>query len=256
LKARKDSSSSGPTEVAFELKPSGKKATMEGPDSVKAGVARITLKNSTKDDGSAQLVRVEGDHSANEVLAAGEAWGDKGKPLPDWLRLIGGVPNAPPGTSETATQVLAPGKYMAADLESNGVAEFEVTGDAEGELPAPSASIDAAEYSFESSGFKAGEAKVAFSNGGKEPHFVVGVPIKQGKTIDDVRAFIRTEKGEPPLDENDPNGFDSPVLDGGEKQVLTLKLKKGSYALMCFIPDRKGGPPHVAKGMVSEAVVE
>ena len=38
--------------------------------------------------------------------------------------------------------------------------------------------------------------------------------------------------------------------------MVNLDLKKGKYALVCFIPDRQGGPPHVAKGMVSEATVE
>jgi hypothetical protein len=45
------------------------------------------------------------------------------------------------------------------------------------------------------------------------------------------------------------------VIDGGESQVIDLQLKKGNYALVCFIQDRKGGPPHAAKGMVSEADV-
>ncbi len=29
----------------------------------------------------------------------------------------------------------------------------------------------------------------------------------------------------------------------------------GKYSLVCFIEDRKGGPPHVAKGMVGETTV-
>ena len=47
------------------------------------------------------------------------------------------------------------------------------------------------------------------------------------------------------------------MLDGGDEAgARSSNLKKGSYALLCFIPDRQGGPPHVAKGMVSEAKVE
>jgi hypothetical protein len=37
--------------------------------------------------------------------------------------------------------------------------------------------------------------------------------------------------------------------------VLTLDLKPGRYALLCVVPDRRGGPPHALKGMISEAVV-
>ena len=258
------SGGSEPTAVSFELKPAGKKATMEGPSSVKAGVARLTLQNSTKDDGGVQLVRIEGNHTSEEVLKAGEGWGDKGKALPEWMRLVGGVPNTVAGKSSTVTQSLAPGKYVAADLQSNAVAEFDVTGEEAGELPETTGRIDASEYSFTTTGLKAGRSEVVFDNKGKEPHFVVGLPIKPGKTIADVRKSLAEEgeteetpsEEEDPVEENDPSVFDSPVFDGGGKQVLSLNLKKGKYALVCFIPDRKGGPPHVAKGMISEAVVE
>jgi hypothetical protein len=248
------SSSSKTTDVAFELKGSGKKATMEVPDSVKAGTTRITFTNSTKQEASGQLFRVEGDHTPKEVRAAGEAWGDKGKPLPDWVGLAGGTGSTKPGKSVAVTQVLPPGKYIVADLETSAFGEFEVTGSGGGKLPTTDASIDAKEYSFDTSGLKAGKSQVVFENKGKEPHFVVGLPIKSGKTIEDVKTFVKTEKGEAPVDEK--KAFDAAVIDGGGKQVVSLQLQKGNYALLCFIPDREGGPPHVAKGMVSEATVK
>ncbi len=247
-------SSSEPTKAAFELKPAGKKATMTGPKTIEAGVAEITLKNSTKEGGGIQLVRVEGDHSKEEVFAKGEAWGDKNKPLPEWMFLEGGVANTGPGKSDSVTQTLKPGKYYALDLESNGSAEFEVTGDGEGEVEAPAATIDATEYSFKATGLKTGKNEVLFDNKGGQPHFVVGLPINQGKSIDDVKTFLKEEKGKPPFTEQ--GSFDTAISEGGGKQVVNLELKKGNYALVCFIPDRQGGPPHVAKGMISEATVE
>jgi hypothetical protein len=39
------------------------------------------------------------------------------------------------------------------------------------------------------------------------------------------------------------------------KQSVELDLKPGRYVLLCFVPDREGGPPHVAKGMISDAEV-
>ena len=45
------------------------------------------------------------------------------------------------------------------------------------------------------------------------------------------------------------------VIDSGQKQVVTMNLKSGKYALVCFIQDRAGGPPHFNKGMISEATV-
>ena len=172
---------------------------MTGPKTIEAGVAEITLKNSTKEGGGIQLIRVEGDHTKEEVFAKGEAWGDKNKPLPEWLFLEGGVPNTAPGKSDTVTQTLKPGKYYAADLESNGAAEIEVTGDGKGEVEAPAATIDATEYSFKASGLKAGKSEVLFDNKGGQPHFVVGLPINEGKTIGDVKSFLKEEKGKPPF---------------------------------------------------------
>jgi hypothetical protein len=37
------------------------------------------------------------------------------------------------------------------------------------------------------------------------------------------------------------------------RQTFEAEAESGTYALMCFVPDRKGGPPHAFKGMVSEA---
>ena len=247
-------SSSKPAKAAFELKPDGKKAALTGPKTIEAGVAEITLKNSTKKDGGLQFIRVEGDHDAKETLAAGNAWGDKGKPLPKWLFLEGGVPGTGAGKSGSVTQTLKPGKYYAADIESDAVAEVEVTGDGKDEVEAPAATIDATEYAFKASGLKAGKSEVLFDNKGGQPHFVAGVPINEGKSIDDVKTFFKEEKGQPPFSEEE--AFDSAVSDGARKQVINVDLKKGKYALVCFVPDRQGGPPHAVKGMISEAVVE
>jgi len=60
--------------------------------------------------------------------------------------------------------------------------------------------------------------------------------------------------GPPPIDFE--NGFTTAVIDGGIEQVTDLELKKGKYAMICFIQDRKGGPPHVMQGMIAEANVQ
>lgn len=249
-----DGGAAAAAEVALELKGSGKNLTMDVPGAVEGGTARVTFQNSTKKEAVAQLVRIEGDHTAKEALAAAEAWGDGGKPLPEWVRLAGGAGNTKPGESSTVTQPLPAGKYLAVDINSNTLGEMEVSGGEEAELPAADARIEAIDYGFESSGLQAGKSEVVFENTGKEPHFVVGLPIKPGKTIEDVKKFIKSEKGEPPIEE-ESGTFDSSLINGGGKQVVELDLKEGKYAFLCFIPDRAGGPPHVAKGMVAEAVV-
>ncbi len=166
--------------------------------------------------------------------------------------------NTKPGQTGTVTQNLPSGKYYALDIESNKSAPLEVTGSGGGSQPTAGPVVEATEYSFKATGLKTGKQTVLFDNKGKQPHFLVALPINPGKTLADVKKVVATEgepKGPPPIDEK--AGVDTAVLDGGGKQAVQLDLKKkGKYALMCFIPDRQGGPPHVAKGMVSEGTVE
>lgn len=249
-----ESQSAKPSKLAIEVTGPGKKPTITVPKSVEGGVVEIEFTNSAKGDHGAQLIGVKAGHTPQEALAAGEAWGENGKPLPDWLSIAGGVGSVPSGKSATATQELAPGKYVVFDIDTNANAELEVTGDSgSGELASDGGTIDATEYQFTSTGLKAGNNRVLFENTGGQPHLIAGIGLKPGSTIADVRKFFKTEKGQPPIDES--RNFNTAVLDGGAKQSVNLELEQGKYALLCFVPDREGGPPHVVKGMISEAVV-
>lgn len=243
-----------PAKVAFELSGSGKNLRMSAPESVEAGVAELSFRNSTNKESDAQLVRVDGGRSPREVLTAAEAWAGEGKALPEWIHLEGGVGTVPADGSGTAIQELAPGSYIAVSIATNTFTEFEVTeGGGDAELPATDAGVDAADYSFEATGLTGGRARVTIDNVGDEPHFVAASKMKSGATLADVKRFVRTEKGPPPLDFE--NTWDTSVMDGGRKQVVELELDPGKYALLCWVPDRAGGPPHAVKGMISEAVV-
>ena len=125
---------------------------------------------------------------------------------------------------------------------------------ASGKLPSAPATVSAKEYSFDASGLKAGKNQIAFENIGAEPHHIIAVPMTPGATIADVRKFFKTEKGKPPIAFEETQS--TSVIDGGTTENVELELKSGKYALLCFISDRAGGPPHAAKGMISEATVE
>ena len=110
------------------------------------------------------------------------------------------------------------------------------------------------DYQFEASGLKAGTNQITFSNGGGELHHVVIARLDDGATIDQANEFFTTEdfKGPPPVD------FDASevtaVLDSGGKEVETVELQSGSYALLCFLTDRAGSPPHVIKAKMIQEV--
>ena len=243
-----------PSTLAIELSGSAKQPVFKVPKSVEGGVVEISFTNSAKGDHSAQLVRAEQGHTPKEALAAGNAWGQGGKALPDWALVAGGLGDLESGETATVTQELAPGKYLVADLDSGASAEFEVSGDSgAGELPSEGGTIEASEYKFVASGLQAGDTPVLFDNAGGEPHFIAAIGIKPGKTIADVRKFFETEKGEPPIDES--RSFSTALIEGGQSQSIEIDFKEGDYALLCFVPDRAGGPPHAVKGMISKVTV-
>jgi plastocyanin len=235
-----------------------------GLKSIEAGLVKVDFKNNGKMPYDLQLVKVDGNQTSADVLKITNSDAEGGK-IPDWLHGVGGVGTLPPGKSGSATQVLAPGKYHAlAEPDTEGergpeptAASFEVTGSAsDATLPQTDATVDAFEYAFKANGLKAGTNEVTFSNTGRELHHVVAAPIQPGKTLADAKKFFQSEgepSGAPPVDFE--NGFSTAVLDGGAEQVTTFNLKSGKYAFVCFLPDRAGGPPHVAKGMITEVDV-
>lgn len=248
--------SSAPKTLALKVSGNDKKSTVTGPKTAEAGTTRIQVTSTAKGPRGIQLARYDEGHTAEQAVQAGGAWADGGKPLPPWVHLDGGVGSAKSGQTTTGTVQLQPGSYVALDVEAEepSFAQFEVTGEVGDESPSAPSTITANEYSFTASGLKAGKGEVVFDNAGKEPHFIAAAPMKPDATIEDVKRFIKTEKGEPPITEE--TAFDTAILDGGRKQLVQVELEAGRYALLCFVPDRKGGPPHALRGMISEVEVK
>jgi hypothetical protein len=263
----KSSDSSKPRSVALTVSQSGKKYTIDAPSTVKGGLAKVTLKNTVKGAADAQLVRVVGNHSEAEMLDI-VASDKEGAPTPEWIRGAGGPAAVKTGTTGSSTVVLTPGTYYAIDDQDapggktaarlGAVAKITVKGgDDKAKLPSAPATIDAREYSFSTSGLKAGANTVAFQNRGKELHHAQLFPLAKGADLNGVRKFLSSQGksgGPPPIDFNAGTG--TTVLDGGDSEVTRLNLKKGNYALLCFVSDRKGGPPHFMKGMLDEVTVK
>jgi plastocyanin len=251
-----------PSKLAITASEAGKQSRLSVPKSVPAGLVTVELTNTGKAFHEAQLIRLDPGHTPDQALRVIAA---EGAPSPGWIHVAGGTGPAPPGGSSSATQRLSPGNYMVYDAPflnegqgvKFGVAAFRVDGQADGgELPKSTAKIEAYEYGFRASGLKAGANTVEFSNTGREPHHVIAAPYRPGATQAEVRNAFKRERGgaEPPLDFE--NISSTARIDGGTKQTTELDLEKpGKYALLCFVSDRKGGPPHVAQGMLAEITV-
>lgn len=243
--------------------PAAGKVAIAAPATVKAGLVEVKFKNAGKGAHDLQLVRAEGDHPTEEVL---KVVGSESDPIPSWLHAEGGVATVAPGKSLSATMNLVPGKYYLIDTntddqnnsfaEQGGVRELNVTGTGtSAAVPSADLTISAKEYEFVVPPLKEGTSTVKFDNEGKELHMVIALPISEGKTFADVKAaFSSTNSNEPPpVDFQNATGAEA--IDNGKAMVTTMTFKKGTYAFVCFITDRAGGPPHFAKGMIQEVKV-
>ena len=251
----------------------GNRFTMDAPASVKGGLVRMVFKNEGKAPHQALLVRIDGDHSVDEVLKIVDT--DDSVKIPDWLHAEGGVSPIPGGTSNTTTSNLPAGRYMVIDTETGddddapsptsrgALAEFTVTPGTAGELPATASTITISDdgedrYKFETSGLRAGTSQVTFKNaskGDESLHHVIAFPIAAGKTIADVRKAFASQNptGPPPLDF--ANGTGTEVLDAGRDLVTTMTFKTGSYAFLCFVNDRDDTKSHIEQGLLTKVDV-
>ena len=251
-----------PTRFVVTATEAGKQLHLSVPKSVSAGLVTVELRNTGKAFHEAQLVRLDQGHTPQDAMKVIAA---EGAPSPGWIHAAGGTGPAPPGGKRSATQRLGPGDYIVYDAPFQnegqglkfGLATFKVEGKADDGvgLPKAAATIEAYEYGFRVSGLTTGKNTIEFSNTGREPHHVIAVPYKPGATLAEVRkAFMSEGGGEPPLDY--ANTSYTARIAGGTKQITELALDKpGKYALLCFVSDRKGGPPHVAQGMIAEIMV-
>ena len=249
--------------LTFTVTQQGKATAIDGPRSAETGLAEVTLKNDGKGEADLQLIRVEGDHTPEEVVE-GLDQAIKGKAFPDWFFAGGGVGITKAGQSQTVTQVLEPGTYYAFDTEGSqgppdpkSVPAIEVSGDESSDEVEADDTVTAVEYAFEADTLPSGQTEIVFDNAGAEPHHLLASKIVGDATAEDVEAFFKEEGGKdekPPLREKGTRS--TAVVEGGEGQTVTMDLEPGRYALYCFITDREGGPPHVVKGMVDEVEVE
>jgi hypothetical protein len=251
-----DDGGSQPQVFEVQTTEEGKETRVTAPPSVTPGAVEVRVSNEGKESHSIHIVQLGDGHTAAEVTEAGEGWGEGGGELPDWIRFMGGIGDVPPGGSAVSVVDLPEGDYAAFDIEGNEgspYAEFTVEGDEGAALPEVDATIEAVEYGFTAGGLRAGSQQVRIENAGEEPHHVVAAPMKPGATEDDFLKAIRADKT-PPIDES--KAFSTAIISGGESEVVDLRFESGEWGLVCFIPDRAGGPPHAFKGMAQVITVE
>jgi hypothetical protein len=248
-----DNKASKPASLTVTVtEPSKGRPAYRAPSSVRAGLVRITLVNRGGRRHKAQLFRVDGSHSIAEARRVRT-------PFPRWFRWEGGVGVTEPGEKASITQTLHPGKYYITGNrgEEARVAPLRVVGARGGEkLPQAAGTVVFREYNFSARDLEAGSRSIEFRNEGLEPHHAVFAPVKRGASVRQLRRFLRGSGPIPVGEGVDLHGaLETAVIEGGQSQVARLRLAPGKYALLCFVSDRRGGPAHVAKGMIDEVTV-
>lgn len=264
--------------------------SFSAPDQVAGGVVSIDFRNAGRLDHEAFLLSI-GDMTEDEALAAFEPWEAGRGSLPDSLEIGGGVAQAETSRSEQAKVILPAGRYLllctltdADSQERQGppaadeaeqpphyragmrkaITVTDGAADAADALPEGDGTITGREYTFDLPDLTAGTKELAFENAGPEqPHhveiheFPPGVDPAGAQQAYAALAQAQMS-GMPP-----PPGTPFPTEKGGAQAAgpgrggtFRAELVPGrTYAVVCFLPDRGGGLPHIAKGMLKTFTV-
>jgi plastocyanin len=237
--------------------------------SVKAGPVKVSLTNNGAQEHQATLVRLHPGVDVAAIAAAG-ASDPTGAAVFKLFDPAGGPNGVAPGATVSSTQVLAPGNYLMACfipdptdgvphaakgmIQPFTVADNPAITDLKsvklGTASTPQAGLT--EFAFNVPDTVTATDTVHINNTGTQPHEMAIYKLADGKTTDDMKAFLLSTgapTGPPPFS---PAGGVSALAPGTEITV-DVNLKPGSYALICFLPDTAGsGKAHFELGMLKQ----
>ncbi|MDQ6910494.1 MAG: hypothetical protein M3Z84_06885, partial [Actinomycetota bacterium] len=247
--------------------------SFSGPDTITGGAVRVTLRNTGKKAHEVQLLRI-GDTPPDQAIKDFTSVMDSGGPVPAYLGAGGGVAKVNAGSAATGQLQVKPGKYLLVCTITDAASEpggggggggpggppahftlgmlkpLTVAGDNGRTLAATGATITAKDYSFDTSGLKAGDNTITFANTGPDQiHEGVLMEFPAGVTeagaMDAFKALAQSQGPPPPGTPQPTPVGQGAALDPGLREVFSAKLQSGrTYILLCFTSDKTGGPPH------------
>ena len=250
--------------VANDVSVTAADFSFAGLDNLRPGTNNITLVNEGSQVHHLQFVKVEGDHSLEEVLG-GLAEMEAGGPPPDYVTFNGGVGQIAPGTQAGTIAELEAGKYAVLCFvpdSADGVPHLAkgmaslIEIDGEGETvaePEVDVEVSGIDYAFNGADepLDAGRITLRLRNEGAEPHEANVLQLAEGATVASVAEWFQEPAGPPPF----VNMGGAQGVMPGSTTLATLDLEAGNYALICFIPNAEG-VPHAFLGMAKPFVVD
>ena len=126
------------------------------------------------------------------------------------------------------------------------------------EVPSGNITVYGTEFAYEApETIGAGETTFTLVNQGEQQHMIIMVELLDGKTLDDVNTYIEEQgvEGRPPKWAKEVK-MEAIAKAGKEDTAKPVELTPGTYAMLCFIPDKESKKLHVELGMAKELTVE
>lgn len=232
--------------------------SFEAPTQIEAGLVSINLENEGQEPHHVQLARLNDGVSVEQFQIALQQNPEAALSLVTWA---GGPGVVDFGGSQEVTVELTAGTYMllcfvpspdgVPHLAKGMVASLEVVDNQDQtgvQPPKADATVKMDDFAFVlPAEIKAGPQVWQIDNQGQQPHEIALIKLAEGKTMEDVGAFMAAPDGPPPF--ADVGGLQG--IDPGESGWVNLNLTSGEYVALCHIPDPVSGKPHTELGMVA-----
>jgi hypothetical protein len=237
------------------------------PASVPAGRYLVTLEDQTADQEVETLIGILPASTTLDQAVADLNSNSEEPPAWVYDATWAGGPNPYAGQTDGAVVDLTPGTWFVAfDRNSDNdpqpkdtAVALEVTGEA---AATPVAIADAVpanmkEYTFElPASIASGPQIWDMGNTGAQPHFMVLWGVPDGTTMTQVMGTITSfMTGTPAADAlgfNDLQDiYDTSFISPGQHTWIQVNLDPGTYAAVCFFPDKETGQPHAVEGMIT-----
>lgn len=239
------------------------------PATVNAGLMGVTFMNDGKEPHELSFVRINDSVTVQQYKAQLEAFPPKAFTMSKWR---GGAATIMPGQSERVVINLDPGQYaLICFVESpNGMPHFVegmftpfkvVASASQTTEPTADAEVSIKMYNFTLPTIKAGTMILKVTNNDNTGHEMNLLKLADGKTIQDVKAFLHQKKGPPPLNAQKyglaPYTYAGGIqpIEPGLSNWVELNLAPGNYVAVCFVPEIVG-ISHVDEGMIKEFTVQ